>query len=217
MTLTDAELAMFKRFVEERDRDTAHVTAAPADTAQYRSPRSLTPEIQPDVCVSMEKKNKGMEEKDEGRMNPEPTELELPSAGTGLETSGQQCPPNGETGRTTADSCLLVGMGSNSAGKTFFPAEIAVGTRPDSKSTTPPAASNTIFLKASRKPEDKEKGSEENKQFDPEGKGEKPPPWNAAVMVLLFFSGGEHWAVGCPLFVRRVFCLLSFLVYCSIR
>ena len=27
MNLTNAELAMFKRFVEERDRDTAHVTA----------------------------------------------------------------------------------------------------------------------------------------------------------------------------------------------
>ena len=58
MNLTDAELAMLKRFVEERDRDTAHVTAAPADTAQYRSPRSLTPEIPPDVCVHMEKRKR---------------------------------------------------------------------------------------------------------------------------------------------------------------
>ena len=30
--------------------------------------------------------------------------------------------------------------------------------------------------------------SEENKQFDPGGKGEKAPPWNAAV-TLLYFSG----------------------------
>ena len=59
----------------------------------------------------MEKNNKGIEEKDEGRMNPEPTELESPSAGTGLETPGQQCPPNRETGRTIADGCLLVGVG----------------------------------------------------------------------------------------------------------
>ena len=41
-----------------------------------------------------------------------------------------------------------------------------------------------------RKPEDKDKGSEENKQFDPGGKGEKPPPWNAAVMVSFYFMGG---------------------------
>ena len=63
-------------------------------------------------------------------------------------------------------------LGLELGGKHFFPAEIAVGTRPNSKSTTPPAASNTIFLKAG----DKEKGSEENKQFDPGGNREKPPP-----------------------------------------
>ena len=81
----------------------------------------------------MEKKNEGMKKKDEGRINPEPTELESPSAGTGLEIPGQQCPPNGETGQPTADDCLLVGGGSNLGGNTFFPAEIA----------TPSAASNT--------------------------------------------------------------------------
>ena len=61
-------------------------------------------------------------------MDPEPDQLESPSAGTGFETPGQQCPPNGETERTTANGCLLVGMSSNSRGNTFFPAEIAVGT-----------------------------------------------------------------------------------------
>ena len=110
--LTDAEFAMLKRLVEKRDRDAAHATVAPVDTAQYRSPRSLTPEIPSDVCVSMEKKSQGMEEKDEGRINPEPAELESPSAAMGLETPGQQCPPNGETGRITADGYFLVGMGS---------------------------------------------------------------------------------------------------------
>ena len=81
----------------------------------------------------MEKKNKGMEEKDEGRMNPGPTEFELPSAGTGLETAGQQCPPNGETGRTTADGCLLIGVGSNSGGNTFFPLKSLEGLEPTAK------------------------------------------------------------------------------------
>ena len=105
-----------------------------------------------------------MEEKDQGRMNPEPTELELPSACTGLETPGQQCPSNGETGRTTADGYLLFWRGLELGGRnTFFPTEIAVGTRPNSKSTTPPAASNIIFLKAGRKPEDKDRDSEESK------------------------------------------------------
>ena len=204
MNFTDAELAMFKRFVEERDRDTAQVTAAPADTAQYRSPRSLTFEIPSDVCVGMEKKH-------EGRMIPEPAELELPSAGTGRKTPGQQCPPNGETGRTTADGCLLVSVGSNSGGNTFPPAEIAGGTRPNNKSTTPPTASNTIFLKANRKPEDKKKDSEANKQFDPGRKREKPPPWNVAVMALLFFFLGGTLGHGMP-----VVCALCFLYVCLV-
>ena len=69
-----------------------------------------------------------MEEKDEeGRMNPEPTEFELPSAGMDLETPGQQYPPNGETGRTTADGWLLVGEGSNSGGNVFFPLKLLYG------------------------------------------------------------------------------------------
>ena len=58
MNLKDEELAMFKWFADERNRDTAHVTAAPADTAQCRRPRLLTPEILPDVCVSMEKRTR---------------------------------------------------------------------------------------------------------------------------------------------------------------
>ena len=100
-------------------------------------------------------------------------EVESPSAATGLETPGQQCPPNGETGRTTADGYLLVGMGSQ-GGDTSSPTE-SVGTRAGT-TTTRANSSDTIFLKASRKPEDKDTGSEESKQFDPGGKGEKPPP-----------------------------------------
>ena len=79
--LTDAEFAMLKRLVEKRDRDAAHATVAPVDTAQYRSPGSLTLEILSDVYVDMGGKS------EEGWMNPEPTELESPSAGTGLNPS----------------------------------------------------------------------------------------------------------------------------------
>ena len=69
-------------------------------------------------------------------MNPKPTQLESPSAGTDLEIPGQQCLPNGETGQTTADGYLLVGVGSNLGGNPFSPAEIAVGRRADSKTMT---------------------------------------------------------------------------------
>ena len=74
--VTDAELAMLKRLVEKRDGDAAHATVAPLDTAQYRSSRSLTPEIPSGVCVHMEKKEARM-------MDPEQDQLESPSAGTG--------------------------------------------------------------------------------------------------------------------------------------
>ena len=86
VNMADEEFAILKRLVEKRGRKAAQVTVTPGSTAQHCIPRSLDPEIPSDVYVNME-------EKDEGRMNPELTELE-PSAGTGIETPGQQCPPN---------------------------------------------------------------------------------------------------------------------------
>ena len=127
---SDEESSMPKRLVEKRDRDAAHATVAPVDTAQYRGPRSLTPEISSDVGVHMNKKEAGM-------MDPEQDQLESPSAGTGLETPGQQCHSNGETletGRTIADGYLLVGMDSNQGGDTSPPTE-RIGTR-DGTATT---------------------------------------------------------------------------------
>ena len=75
--------------MERQSREAAQVTVTPVSTVQHCDPRSLTPEIPPDVCVSLESTK--------GKMDPEPTELESPSAGTGFETPGQQCSPNGET------------------------------------------------------------------------------------------------------------------------
>ena len=148
-----------------------------------------------------------METKDEGTMDPERDQLEPPSASMGLKTPSQQCPQNGETGRTTADGCLLVGVSSSLGGNTFFP---------DSESTTPPAASNTIFLQASRKPEDKEKCSKENKQFDPGGKGGDPPLRKAAVRVVVSFSGGILGLGArclCSVLLSVHVCLLCFVSY----
>ena len=61
------------------------MTVTPVSTAQHCIPRPLNPEIPSDVNVNVEENN-------EGWMNPERDELEPPSAGTGLETPGQQCP-----------------------------------------------------------------------------------------------------------------------------
>ena len=156
-----------------------------------------------------------MEEKDEGRMNPEPTEIETPSAGTGIETPGQPGPPNEgiwETGRTIADGYLLVGMGSNQEGDISSITE-RIGMRADT-ATKLANSSNTIFRKASHKLNDKTP-SEENKQFDPGGKGEKPPPWNAAVMVMPFFLLGGTLGRGMP--AACASCSLSVCVFLPVH
>ena len=136
-------------------------------------------------------------------MDLELKELESPSAGTGLETPGQQCPPNEgtlETGRTTADGFLTAGVDSNQGGDISSPTTEPVDTR--AVRTT----ADITFLQQGHKPKDEEKGSEKIKQFDPDGKGKKAPLWNAAATLPFLFCG-ERWAMGDSLVVLCVFCL----------
>ena len=84
--VSDEGFVIIKRVVERRGREAAQATVTPVSTVQHCIPCLLNPEMLPDVCVSLES--------NEGKMDPELTELEPPSAGTGLETPGQQCPPN---------------------------------------------------------------------------------------------------------------------------
>ena len=145
------------------------MTVTPVDTVQHCSPCPLDPEPSSSVHIKLESS--------EGKMGPELKELESPSAGTGLETPGQQCPPNEGTwdqGRTTASGILTAGVCSSQGGNILSPTERAKSTR---------NTADITFLQQGHKPR-----SEENKQFDPGGKGEKAPPWNAAV-TLLSFSG----------------------------
>ena len=65
------------------------MTVTPVSTVQHCITGSLTLGTSPDVRICMES--------NEGKMDPEPTELKLPSTGTGFETPGQQSLPNGET------------------------------------------------------------------------------------------------------------------------
>ena len=109
-------------------------------------------------------------------------------------------------------------MGSNQGGDISSSTTERVDTR---------AVRTTVkidFLQQDHKLKDKDKGSEENKQFDPGGKGEKAPLWNAAVTFILFFWG-ERWAMGSLLLVLRVFlsvlCVFFlyalFFNYCSFQ
>ena len=109
-------------------------------------------------------------------------------------------------------------MGSNQGGDISSPTTERVDTR--AVRTT----ANIAFLQNGLKSKDEEKGSEENKQFDPGGKGEKASLWNAAI-ILSFFFWGERWAMGGSLLVFRVFlsvlCVLFlaalFFSYCSFQ
>ena len=108
--LPDGELAEIKRYVEKRCREEAQaqMTVTPVDTVQHCSPISQTPEPPSGVYFKLEN--------NEGEMGPELEKLESSSAGTGLETPGQQCPPNEgvwETGRITANGFLTAGVGSS--------------------------------------------------------------------------------------------------------
>ena len=205
--VSDEEFAFFERLVEKRSREAAQaqVTVTPVDTIQHCSPCPLNPEMPPDLCFKLEN--------NEGRMDPVRGELESPSANTGLETLGQQCPPNEgtwETGRATADGFLTAGVGSNQGGSIYSATE-RVDTRARTKSTT--MSADITFLQQGHKSRDEEKASEENKQFDPGGKGEKAPLWNAAVTLFFLFCG-ERLAMGDSLLVLRVFCLCVY--FCSV-
>ena len=165
--LSDEEYATLKRLVEKRDREAAQVTAVTRDdTVQHSSPYPLDPEPSPDVCFNLE---------NEERIELE--ELKSSSAGTGLETPGQQCPlikGIWETGKTTASGILTAGAGPSRGENISSPAEREKSTTTaadiSSKAATPPKRRHKTF-------------SEQNKQFDPGGSGEKAPPWNAAVII----------------------------------
>ena len=116
-------------------------------------------------------------------MGSELEELESPSAGTGLKTPEQQCPPNAgirEQERTTANGFLTAVVDSSQGGRIPSPPERSTST------ITFADIFSTAAIQENRKCKTP---SEQNKQFDPGGKGEKAPPWNAAVTLLSFFWG----------------------------
>ena len=195
--LPDEELAVIKRYVEKRSREAPQVqmTVTQVDTIQYCSPCSPDPKPSPDACVNLEN--------NEERMDPEMLEeLKSSSAGTGLKMPGQQGPPNEgtwEQGRTTANGFLTAGVDS-SQGQRIPSTTECVDTRASEKNTR--ITADTTCLQQGHKTV-----SEQNKQFDPGGRGEKAPPWNAAVPLLFFFLG----ELGGFLFVLCASCFVSAL------
>ena len=114
--LANFEFARIKEYVEKRSREEAQaqVTVAPVGTVQHCSPCAPNPDMPSDVYFRLESI--------EGKMSPELEEFKSPSAGTGLETPGQPCPPNEgiwETGRTPASGILTAGVDSDQEGNFF--------------------------------------------------------------------------------------------------
>ena len=172
--LSDWELAEIKRYVEKRCRKEAQaqMTAVTRDdSVQHCSPISPNPDMPSNAFVELE-------------------ELTSSSASTGLNTPGQQeSPPNEgvwETERITADSTLTAGVDSSKEGSS--PME-SVDSRASQESTTTTVA-GTSSIAATPSKRRLKTSSEENKQFDPGGRGEQAPPWKAAV-PLPFFSGSD--------------------------
>ena len=184
--LANVEFAIMKEYVEKRSGEAGQVTVTQVNTVQHSSPYPLNPEPSPSVYAKLENT-------EAGKMGPELDELKSPSAGTGLKTPGHQCPPNEgiwETGRTTASGILTAGAGPSQGENISSPTEREKSTTTvadiSSKAATPPKRRHKTF-------------SQENKQFDPGGKGEKAPPWKAAVTLPSF--SGESWKAPCLLSV----------------
>ena len=175
-TLSDEEYATLKRCMEKRVRETAQVTAVTRDnTVQHCSPCSPNPDRPSGVLCNLEN--------NEGEMDPRMKELEeltSSSTSTGLNTPGQLSPPNEgvwETGRIIADGILTAGVNSSQGGRTPSPPERSTSTRTFEDIFSTAAIQENRRLKTF---------NELNKPFDPGGRGEKAPPWNAAVPLPFF-------------------------------
>ena len=196
--VSDEDFAVIKRLVETRDRDAAQVTVTQVSTVHRCSHIPQTPEPPSGVCFNLEN--------NEGEMDPGlKKEPKSPSAGTGLETPGQQCPPNEgvwEQRRTTANGFVTAGMDSSQGGRTPSPPERSTSTR------TFADIFSTAVIQENRRCKT---SSQQNKQFDPGGRGEKAPPWNAAVALPFLFRGRAGKLLAC-FSVCASFCCCSVCV-----
>ena len=194
--LAKFEYAEIKRCMDKRCREEeqAQMTVKPVGTVQrYCSPCSPNPDRPSDVCFDLEN--------NEDEMDLELGKLKSSSAVTGLNTPGQQCPPNEgirETGKTTASGILTTGAGP-SQGENISSTE---------RATRMVTVADIASIAATPSKRRHKTFSEENKQFDPGGRGEKAPPWNAVVPLPFFFWGEAGRLLVC--FVYALYVCLFF-------
>ena len=121
----------------------------------------------------------------------------------GFEAPGQQCLSYWEMESTTVDGRLLVGVSSNLGGNIFSLEQLGIGSQTDSQTPTSFASSKPVFLQMSCKPDDNELANEENKQFDPGGKGGSHR-----------FEQRMYWYSFLFLGIHGLECLACFLCFC---
>ena len=200
--LAKFDYAEIKRCIDKRRREEAQakaqMAAEPVGTVQQCNPSSPNPDTPSDVCFNLE---------NEGTMNQEMEEPTSSSASTGLNTPGQLSPPNEgiwETGRITADSILTAGMNSSQGGRTPSPPERSTSTATFADISSTAATPSKRRLKTF---------NELNKPFDPGGKEEKAPPWNAAVPLPFIFLW-RSWEASCSFSMLCLFfCFPKLLIY----
>ena len=169
------EYAEIKRCMDKRCREEeqAQMTVKPVGTVQrYCSPCSPNPDMPSNAYVKLD---------NEGKMGQELEELASSSSSTGLNTPGQQSPPDQgiwEQGRTIANDILTAGVDSSQGGRTPSLSEQSTKTKTFADIFSTAAIQENRRLKTF---------NELNKPFDPGGREEKAPPWNAAVPLTFFF------------------------------
>ena len=200
--LAKFDYAEIKRCIDKRRREEAQakaqMAAEPVGTVQQCNPSSPNPDTPSDVCFNLE---------NEGTMSQEMEEPTSSSASTGLNTPGQLSPPNEgiwETGRITADSILTAGVNSSQGGRTPSPPERSTSTATFADISSTAATPSKRRLKTF---------NELNKPFDPGGKEEKAPPWNAAVPLPFLFLW-RSWEASCSFSMLCLFfCFPKLLIY----
>ena len=174
--LANFEFARIKEYVDKRSREEAQaqMTVKPVGTVQHCSPCTPNPDMSSGVYFNLEN--------NEDEMGPELEKLKSSSAGTGLNTPGQQCPPKEgirETGRTTASGTLTAGASSSKKRNISTSTGTVAGI--SSTAATPGYRRLKTF-------------NEENKQFDPGGQGEKT---RLGTRLYSTFISGQSWEAPC--------------------
>ena len=163
--LANFEYAEIKRCMDKRCREEeeAQMTVKPVGTVQRCcSPCSPNPDRPSDVCFNLEN--------NEDEMDLELGKLKSSSAVTGLNTPGQQCPPNEgirETGKTTASGILMTAGAGPGRGENISSTE---------RATRMVTVANISSIAATLSKRRLKTFNELNKPFGPGGREEKAPP-----------------------------------------